>query len=139
MRKSYLKDVKLEFSPVYWIENGTFVPTTTTTTSTTTLATTSTGDPKPMHAPPVVHLSDVGHSNSREHSMGDSPNIHNNEIPNEPGNYAENMKHTKPGSLGDASSDSKSNKSPNSASARYTTFSFVLISLLTALATINFN
>ncbi|XP_055529404.1 protein unzipped [Wyeomyia smithii] len=35
-----MEDVKIEFSPIYWMENGTLVPTTTTTTTTTTTSTT---------------------------------------------------------------------------------------------------
>lgn len=104
VRKFYLKDVKVEFSPVYWIENGTVVPTTTTTstTSTTTHATTtSTGNPAPIHEPPVVQIKDMGvtHSgpDSLENSMLDSPT--NNEIPQDkPENLAE--KHQKPAMAG---------------------------------------
>ncbi|XP_054736831.1 protein unzipped [Anastrepha obliqua] len=89
VRKSYLKDVKLHFSPVYWIENGTIVPTTTTTsttsTSTTTNPTTTSHEPVPMHEPPVVQLKDVGvtHSgpDSLEKSLHDSPS--SNEIPSD--------------------------------------------------------
>ncbi|ALC42815.1 uzip [Drosophila busckii] len=69
LRKSYLKDVKLEFSPVFWIENGTIVPTTTTTsttsTSTTTHATTtSTNEPVPINEPPLVEIKHVGDKHS---------------------------------------------------------------------------
>ncbi|KAM8712254.1 hypothetical protein ACLKA7_012729 [Drosophila subpalustris] len=79
VRKSYLKDVKMEFSPVYWIENGTLLPTTTTTstTSTTTHATTtSTNEPTPIHEPPLVRVEHVGvkHSgpDSLEKTLNDS-------------------------------------------------------------------
>ncbi|KAH8233172.1 hypothetical protein KR026_005044 [Drosophila bipectinata] len=89
VRKSYLKDVKLEFSPVYWIENGTLVPTTTTTTTTTTststtthATTTSTHEPTPIHEPPLVHMQDKGvqHSgpDTLEKTLHDSPS--SNEI-----------------------------------------------------------
>ncbi|KAH8257643.1 hypothetical protein KR038_004246 [Drosophila bunnanda] len=80
--KSYLKDVKLEFSPVYWIENGTLVPTTTTTTTTSTsttthATTTSTNEPTPIHEPPLVHMKDQGvqHSgpDTLEKTLHDSP------------------------------------------------------------------
>uniref|UniRef100_A0A1B0FPQ9 Uncharacterized protein n=1 Tax=Glossina morsitans morsitans TaxID=37546 RepID=A0A1B0FPQ9_GLOMM len=103
VRKSYLKEVKLEFSPVYWLENGTVIPTTTTsTTSTTTHATTtSTDQPLPLHEPPVVQMKNMGpvHSgpDSLEKSMLDSPA--SNEIPqNKPENLAE--KHQKPALAG---------------------------------------
>ncbi|XP_067627487.1 protein unzipped [Eurosta solidaginis] len=95
VRKSYLKDVKLEFSPVYWIENGTLIPTTTTTsttsTSTTTNPTTTSHEPVPMHQPPVVQVKNIGvtHSgpDSLEKTMHDSPS--SNEIPNDvPDNLA---------------------------------------------------
>ncbi|XP_023163132.1 protein unzipped [Drosophila hydei] len=72
VRKSYLKDVKMEFSPVYWIENGTLVPTTTTTstTSTTTHATTtSTNEPTPIHEPPMVRVEHVGDKHSGPDSL----------------------------------------------------------------------
>ncbi|KAH8298487.1 hypothetical protein KR044_006131 [Drosophila immigrans] len=85
VRKSYLKDVKMEFSPVYWIENGTVVPTTTTTstTSTTTHATTtSTNEPTPINEPPRVRVEHVGvqHSgpDSLEKTLNDS--TANNEV-----------------------------------------------------------
>uniref|UniRef100_A0A0A1XP79 Protein unzipped n=1 Tax=Zeugodacus cucurbitae TaxID=28588 RepID=A0A0A1XP79_ZEUCU len=89
VRKNYLKDVKLEFSPVYWIENGTFVPTTTTTsttsTSTTTNPTTTSHEPVPMHEPPVVQVKNIGETHSGpdslEKTLHDSPM--NNEIPSE--------------------------------------------------------
>lgn len=76
-----MKDVKLEFSPVYWIENGTFVPTTTTTsttsTSTTTNPTTTSHEPVPMHEPPVVQVKNIGETHSGpdslEKSLHDSP------------------------------------------------------------------
>lgn len=87
MRKSYLKDVKLELTNPYWIENGTFVPvsSTTSTTSTTTHATTtSAGTPTPIHEPPVVQMTNMGpvHSgpDSLEKSMKDEPSS-SNEIP----------------------------------------------------------
>ncbi|KAH8283466.1 hypothetical protein KR018_002993 [Drosophila ironensis] len=83
VRKSYLKDVKLEFSPVYWIENGTLVPTTTTTTTTTSTSTTthatttSTHEPTPINEPPLVHMQDKGvqHSgpDTLEKTLHDSP------------------------------------------------------------------
>ncbi|XP_052843678.1 protein unzipped [Drosophila gunungcola] len=82
VRKSYLKDVKLEFSPVYWIENGTLVPTTTTTTTTSTsttthATTTSTNEPTPINEPPLVHMKDKGvqHSgpDTLEKTLQDSP------------------------------------------------------------------
>ncbi|KAH8401048.1 hypothetical protein KR009_002703 [Drosophila setifemur] len=83
VRKSYLKDVKLEFSSVYWIENGTLVPTTTTTTTTTSTSTTthatttSTNEPTPIHEPPLVHMKDKGvqHSgpDTLEKTLHDSP------------------------------------------------------------------
>lgn len=74
VRKSYLKDVKMEFSPVYWIENGTVLPTTTTTsttsTSTTTHATTtSTNEPTPIHEPPMVRMEHVGEKHSGPDSL----------------------------------------------------------------------
>uniref|UniRef100_A0A1I8NMY9 Protein unzipped n=1 Tax=Stomoxys calcitrans TaxID=35570 RepID=A0A1I8NMY9_STOCA len=99
VRKFYLKDVKLEFSAVYWFENGTFVPTTTTTstTSTTTHATTTTGNPTPIHEPPVVLMKDMGDSNSAPGSMLDAPA--SNEIPQDkPDNLAEH--HQKPAVAG---------------------------------------
>lgn len=77
-----MKDVKLEFSPVYWIENGTLVPTTTTTTTTSTsttthATTTSTNEPTPIHEPPLVHMKDKGvqHSgpDTLEKTLHDSP------------------------------------------------------------------
>ncbi|XP_016947339.1 protein unzipped [Drosophila biarmipes] len=82
VRKSYLKEVKLEFSPVYFIENGTIVPTTTTTTTTSTsttthATTTSTNEPTPINEPPLVHMKDQGvqHSgpDTLEKSLHDSP------------------------------------------------------------------
>ncbi|XP_017148771.1 protein unzipped [Drosophila miranda] len=84
VRKSYLKEVKLEFSPVYWIENGTLVPTTTTTTTTSTSTTThatttstSTNEPTPINEPPLVHVKHMGekHSgpDSLEKTLHDSP------------------------------------------------------------------
>ncbi|XP_039481558.1 protein unzipped [Drosophila santomea] len=82
VRKSYLKEVKLEFSPVYWIENGTLVPTTTTTTTTSTsttthATTTSTKEPTPINEPPLVHMKDNGvqHSgpDTLEKTLHDSP------------------------------------------------------------------
>ncbi|KAH8354999.1 hypothetical protein KR093_003503 [Drosophila rubida] len=91
VRKSFLKEVKMEFSPVYWIENGTVVPTTTTTstTSTTTHATTtSTNEPTPINEPPLVRLEHVGvkHSgpDSLEKTLSDSTadnEINTNEVP----------------------------------------------------------
>lgn len=51
-----MEDVKIEFSPIYWIENGTLVPTTTTTTTTTTTSTTeatTTNDPVPITDTPL--------------------------------------------------------------------------------------
>jgi len=85
VRKSYLKEVKMEFSPLYYIENGTLVPTTTTTstTSTTTHATTtSTNEPKPIHEPPLVRVEHLGvkHSgpDSLEKTLNDS--TANNEV-----------------------------------------------------------
>ncbi|EDV98473.1 GH22655 [Drosophila grimshawi] len=87
--KKYLKDVKMEFSPVYWIENGTMVPTTTTTstTSTTTNPTTtstSTNEPTPINEPPLVRLEHLGeqHSgpDSLEKTLSDSTATNNNEI-----------------------------------------------------------
>ncbi|XP_030375174.1 protein unzipped [Scaptodrosophila lebanonensis] len=91
VRKSYLKDVKLEFSPVYWIENGTIVPTTTTTstTSTTTHATTtSTNEPTPINEPPLVHVEHVGDKHSGpdtlEKTLQDSPasnEVNSNDVP----------------------------------------------------------
>lgn len=50
-----MEDVKIEFSPIYWIENGTLVPTTTTTTTTTTSTTeaTTTNDPVPISNTPI--------------------------------------------------------------------------------------
>ncbi|XP_075165667.1 beta-pore-forming protein unzipped [Haematobia irritans] len=103
VEKSYLADVKLEFSPVYWIENGTFVPTTTTTstTSTTTHATTTTGNPTPIHEPPLVEMMNVGETNSGlgslETSMLDSPS--SNEISQDkPDNLAK--RHQKPAMAG---------------------------------------
>lgn len=86
VRKSYLKDVKMEFSPMYWIENGTVVPTTTTsttsTTSTTTHATTtSTNEPTPIHEPPLVQMQNVGvvHSgpDSLEKTLSDDSTAQN--------------------------------------------------------------
>ncbi|XP_037713896.1 protein unzipped [Drosophila subpulchrella] len=82
VRKSYLKEVKLEFSPVYFIENGTIVPTTTTTTTTSTsttthATTTSTNEPTPINEPPLVHMKDQGvqHSgpDTLEKTLHDSP------------------------------------------------------------------
>ena len=53
-----MRDIKLEFSAVYWIENGTFIPTTTTTTTTTSTTTepttTSTKEPKPLTEPHII-------------------------------------------------------------------------------------
>ncbi|XP_055624570.1 protein unzipped [Toxorhynchites rutilus septentrionalis] len=51
-----MEDVKIEFSPIYWIENGTLVPTTTTTTTTTTTSTTeptTTNEAVPIHNTPI--------------------------------------------------------------------------------------
>ncbi|XP_058463256.1 protein unzipped [Malaya genurostris] len=51
-----MEDVKIEFSPIYWIENGTLVPTTTTTTTTTTTSTTeatTTNEPVPISNTPI--------------------------------------------------------------------------------------
>lgn len=50
-----MEDVKIEFSPIYWIENGTLVPTTTTTTTTTTSTTeaTTTNEPVPISNTPI--------------------------------------------------------------------------------------
>lgn len=50
-----MEDVKIEFSPIYWIENGTLVPTTTTTTTTTTSTTeaTTTFEPVPITNTPI--------------------------------------------------------------------------------------
>lgn len=64
VQKSNLRDIKLEFSPVYWIENGTFIPTTTTTTTTSTTTeptTTSTKEPKPLTEPQIV-VGNIGKS-----------------------------------------------------------------------------
>lgn len=36
VQKAEMLDIKFEFSPVYWVDNFTLVPTTTTTTTTTT-------------------------------------------------------------------------------------------------------
>nr|XP_029730996.1 protein unzipped-like [Aedes albopictus] len=55
-----MEDVKIEFSPIYWIENGTLVPTTTTTTTTTTTSTTeatTTSEPVPITDTPLADLS----------------------------------------------------------------------------------
>lgn len=55
-----MEDVQIEFSPIYWIENGTLVPTTTTTTTTTTTSTTeatTTNEPVPITDTP---LEDIG-------------------------------------------------------------------------------
>lgn len=55
LRKAEMLNVKMSFSPIYWIHNQTFVPTTTTTTTTTTSttqATTTSREPKPI-SPPV--------------------------------------------------------------------------------------
>ncbi|XP_055853982.1 protein unzipped [Episyrphus balteatus] len=108
VRKSYLKDIKLEYSPVYWIENGTFIPTTTTTTTSTTTHPTTTkhSDAKPMSEPPIVLLSDIGRSvvstssadskSSKSKSDSNGDDINENIIPNESReNYAENLKHMK--------------------------------------------
>ncbi|XP_037949224.1 protein unzipped [Teleopsis dalmanni] len=125
VQKSYLKDVKLEYSPMYWEKNGTIVPTTTTsTTSTTTHATTtSTGEPAPMHEPPVVHVKDIGESHSGpdslEKSLHDSPD--SNEVSNE---VPENMKHQKPALAGIGVTDK------NSATALHMQWSATLIILL---------
>lgn len=54
-----MEDVKIEFSPIYWIENGTLVPTTTTTTTTTTTSTTeatTTNEPVPITDTPIADL-----------------------------------------------------------------------------------
>ncbi|XP_053685267.1 protein unzipped [Sabethes cyaneus] len=51
-----MEDVKIEFSPIYWMENGTLVPTTTTTTTTTTTSTTeatTTNEPVPISNTPL--------------------------------------------------------------------------------------
>ncbi|XP_065368242.1 protein unzipped [Calliphora vicina] len=101
VRKSYLKDVKLELTNPYWIENGTFVPvtSTTSTTSTTTHATTtSAGTPTPIHEPPVVQMTNMGpvHSgpDSLEKSMKDEPSS-SNEIPQDkPENIAAKHQNT---------------------------------------------
>ncbi|EDW74061.2 uncharacterized protein Dwil_GK21574 [Drosophila willistoni] len=86
VRKSYLKDVKLEFSAVYWIENGTVVPTTTTTTTSTTsttthATTTSTKEPTPINEPPLVHIEHMGEKHSGpdtlEKTLHDSPSSSN--------------------------------------------------------------
>lgn len=110
VRKSYLKDIKLDYSPVYWIENGSFVPTTTTTTttSTTTHPTTTkhSGGAKPMSEPPIVLLSDIGRSvvsttdskipKSNSDSSSNGEEINENVISTENReNYAENLKHMK--------------------------------------------
>ncbi|GAB0087731.1 Protein unzipped [Sergentomyia squamirostris] len=42
LQKAEMLDVKIEFSPVYWIHNQTVVPTTTTTSTTSTTTTTTT-------------------------------------------------------------------------------------------------
>lgn len=71
---------------MYWIENGTVVPTTTTsttsTTSTTTHATTtSTNEPTPIHEPPLVQMQNVGvvHSgpDSLEKTLSDDSTAQN--------------------------------------------------------------
>lgn len=117
VRKSYLKDVKLEFSPVYWIENGTFVPTTTTTstTSTTTHATTTTGNPTPINEPPVVLMKDMSEVNSGtgplDTSMLDSPA--SNEIPQDkPDNLAEHHQKPAMAGIGLAHNSSSATKAP---------------------------
>lgn len=68
-----MEDVKIEFSPIYWIENGTLVPTTTTTTTTTTSTTeaTTTNEPVPISNTPIDDsansiLSDGGDEMSNE-------------------------------------------------------------------------
>lgn len=109
VRKSFLKDIKLEYSPIYWIENGTFIPTTTTTTTSTTTHPTTTkhnGDARPMSEPPIVLLSDIGRSvvsttdskspKSKGDSRSNGEDINENIIPTESReNYAENLKHMK--------------------------------------------
>lgn len=106
VQKRYMKDVRCEFSPIYWIENGTFVPTTTTTTTSTTTHPTTTkhsgGDAKPMSEPPIVLLSDIGRSvvsttdSKMSKSKSDGEDINENIIPTESReNYAENLKHMK--------------------------------------------
>ncbi|XP_060660703.1 protein unzipped [Drosophila nasuta] len=83
VRKSYLKDVKMEFSPVYWIENGTVVPTTTTTstTSTTTHATTTiNNEPTPINEPPQVRIEHMGVKHSGPDSLEKTLNDANNEV-----------------------------------------------------------
>ncbi|XP_055908239.1 protein unzipped isoform X2 [Eupeodes corollae] len=106
VRKSYLKDIKLEYSDIYWIENGTFIPTTTTTTTSTTThpSTTKHSDAKPMSEPPIVLLSDIGRSSvstsdsksPKSKGAGGDDEINENIIPNESReNYAENLKHMK--------------------------------------------
>lgn len=114
MRKSYLKDVKLELTNPYWIENGSFVPvtsTSTSTTSTTTHATTtSAGTPTPIHEPPVVQMKNMGpvHSgpDSLEKSMKDEPS-ESNEIPQDkPENIAAKHQNTALAGIGAGHSNS---------------------------------
>ncbi|CAD7089199.1 unnamed protein product [Hermetia illucens] len=65
VQKYYMQDIKFEFSPVYWLENGTLLPTTTTTTTTTTTepTTTSTREPEPV-VPPLIHVADSARSSN---------------------------------------------------------------------------
>lgn len=101
VRKSYLKDIKLELTNPYWIENGSFVPITTTTSTTSTTThptTTSAGTPTPIHEPPVVQMKNIGstHSgpDSLENSMLDAPSS-SNEIPQDvPENIAAKHQNT---------------------------------------------
>jgi len=55
-----LGGLRLEFSPAYWIENGTIIPTTTTTTTTTTESVKQvTKDANPILSPPTVTMTDI--------------------------------------------------------------------------------
>lgn len=105
-----MKEVKLDFSPVYWLANGTIVPTTTTTTTSTSSTTTThpsttnkglrnqSNEPKPLHEPPVVQMTSMGPIHSGPDSLENSlpsDTVDSNEIPD---NLSE--KHQKPNLAG---------------------------------------
>ena len=59
--KKDMKDIKIEYSPVYFINNNSLVPTTTTTTTTTTSTTeptTTTKEPAPLPETPKYDVTD---------------------------------------------------------------------------------
>lgn len=78
----------MEFSPAYWIENGTIIPTTTTTTTTTTESVKHvTKDANPILSPPTVTMTDV--STSPKSSSVETNEVTEDEVTKQ--NFAANL------------------------------------------------